>query len=155
MLLTELGRGTATFDGQSLAEAILHQLATHTLPIGFFSTHYHTLTEAYLSPKPHPNVRCQHMATHVNDERREVIPLYKLIDGVAESSFGTRELSSVHDLGVRFADGVDDYRCGSPGWGTGFDRDPGRIGLQRSLCGSTEQVDDEASFQALRYRSSR
>jgi DNA mismatch repair protein MSH6 len=87
----ELGRGTATFDGQSLAEAILHQLATHTLPIGFFSTHYHMLTEAYLYPEPHPNVRCQHMQTQVNDEKREVIPMYKLIDGVAESSFGTRE----------------------------------------------------------------
>ena len=92
LLLLELGRGTATFDGQSLAEAILHQLATHTLPIGFFSTHYHMLTEAYLHPEPHPNVRCQHMATQVNDEKREVIPMYKLIDGVAESSFGTREL---------------------------------------------------------------
>lgn len=31
------------------------------------------------------------MATQVNDERREVIPMYKLIDGVAESSFGTRK----------------------------------------------------------------
>jgi len=35
------------------------------------------------------------MATQVNDERREVIPLYKLIDGVAESSFGTRESHTV------------------------------------------------------------
>jgi DNA mismatch repair protein MSH6 len=52
------------------------------------------LTEAYLYPEPHPNVRCQHMATQVNDEKREVIPMYKLIDGVAESSFGTRELLS-------------------------------------------------------------
>lgn len=49
------------------------------------------LTEAYLYPEPHPNVRCQHMQTQVNDEKREVIPMYKLIDGVAESSFGTRE----------------------------------------------------------------
>lgn len=94
-ILDELGRGTATFDGQSLAEAILHQMATHTLPIGFFSTHYHMLTEAYLHPRPHPNVRCQHMATQVNDEKREVIPLYKLVDGVAESSFGTRECPSL------------------------------------------------------------
>ena len=31
------------------------------------------------------------MQTQVNDEKREVIPMYKLIDGVAESSFGTRE----------------------------------------------------------------
>lgn len=37
VILDELGRGTSTFDGMAIAGAVLHQLSTHTLPLGFFA----------------------------------------------------------------------------------------------------------------------
>jgi DNA mismatch repair protein MSH6 len=42
-----LGRGTSTYDGMAIAYAVLHRLATHTGCIGFFATHFTSLTEDY------------------------------------------------------------------------------------------------------------
>ncbi|KAF8348581.1 muts domain V-domain-containing protein [Amanita rubescens] len=86
VILDELGRGTSTFDGMAIAAAVLHQLATHTLPLGFFATHYSTLTDDYTY---HPNIRTMYMTTIVDDEKRDIVFLYKLAEGVATSSFGT------------------------------------------------------------------
>ncbi|TCD63485.1 DNA mismatch repair protein msh6, partial [Steccherinum ochraceum] len=86
VILDELGRGTATFDGMAIAAAVLHQLATHTLSLAFFATHYGSLTDDYLY---HPNIKNMHMNTLVDDEKMELVFLYKLVEGVAASSFGT------------------------------------------------------------------
>ncbi|KAF9449836.1 DNA mismatch repair protein msh6 [Macrolepiota fuliginosa MF-IS2] len=86
VILDELGRGTSTYDGMAIAGAVLHQLATHTLPITFFATHYGSLTDDFAY---HPNIRNMHMSTLVDDEKKELVFLYKLVEGVAESSFGT------------------------------------------------------------------
>ncbi|RPD75422.1 DNA mismatch repair protein Msh6 [Lentinus tigrinus ALCF2SS1-7] len=86
VILDELGRGTSTYDGMAIAGAVLHELATHTLPLAFFATHYGSLTDDFAY---HPNVRNMHMETLVDDEKRELVFLYKLVDGVAGSSFGT------------------------------------------------------------------
>ncbi|WVQ80465.1 hypothetical protein IAT38_002570 [Cryptococcus sp. DSM 104549] len=86
VILDELGRGTSTYDGMAIAGAVLHHIATHTLPLGFFATHYGSLTDDFTY---HPNVRKMHMQTHVDDEQKQVVFLYKLIPGVAESSHGT------------------------------------------------------------------
>ncbi|GMK58904.1 hypothetical protein CspeluHIS016_0603460 [Cutaneotrichosporon spelunceum] len=85
VILDELGRGTSTFDGMAIAGAVLHHLATHTLPLGFFATHYGSLTDDYAY---HPNIRNMHMQVHVDDSDG-VVFLYKLITGHAESSHGT------------------------------------------------------------------
>lgn len=47
VILDELGRGTSTYDGMAIAYAVLHRLATHTGCIGFFATHFTSLTEDY------------------------------------------------------------------------------------------------------------
>ncbi|KAF8259998.1 muts domain V-domain-containing protein [Lactarius quietus] len=73
-------------DGMAIAGAVLHQLATHTLALAFFATHYGSLTDDYAY---HPNIRNMHMKTLVDDEKRELVFLYKLVDGTATSSFGT------------------------------------------------------------------
>ncbi|WWC67072.1 uncharacterized protein I206_100979 [Kwoniella pini CBS 10737] len=86
VILDELGRGTSTYDGMAIAGAVLHHLATHTLPLGFFATHYGSLTDDF---SYHPNIRKMHMQTHVDDNLQQVVFLYKLIPGVAESSHGT------------------------------------------------------------------
>ncbi|KAK7023852.1 DNA mismatch repair protein [Favolaschia claudopus] len=86
VILDELGRGTSTFDGMAIAGAVLHQLATHTLPLSIFATHYGSLTDDFAY---HPNIRNVHMETMVDDDKRDIVFLYKLVDGVATSSFGT------------------------------------------------------------------
>lgn len=69
VILDELGRGTSTFDGIAIAGAVLHHLCTHTLALGCFATHYSSLTEDY---KDRVGVRCRHMETGFDDEKREV-----------------------------------------------------------------------------------
>lgn len=86
VILDELGRGTSTYDGMAIAGAVLHQLATHTLALSFFATHYGSLTDDFAY---HPNIRNMHMSTLVDDEKMELVFLYKLVEGVASSSFGT------------------------------------------------------------------
>ncbi|KAJ9104934.1 hypothetical protein QFC19_003729 [Naganishia cerealis] len=105
VILDELGRGTSTYDGMAIAEAVLHHLSTATLPLGFFATHYGALTDDF---QYHPNVRCMHMQTQVDDEKREVLCLYKLIEGRAESSYGTHvaHLAGVPDSVVTRAEQV-------------------------------------------------
>ncbi|BGP15722.1 DNA mismatch repair protein msh6 [Rhodosporidiobolus nylandii] len=85
VILDELGRGTSTYDGMAIAYAVLHRLATHTGCVGFFATHFTSLTEDYAY---HPQIRLANMQTSVNDETREVVFLYKLVDGSAPKSYG-------------------------------------------------------------------
>ncbi|MCY0881928.1 MAG: DNA mismatch repair protein MutS, partial [Firmicutes bacterium] len=45
VLLDELGRGTSTFDGMAIAQAVMERLADQTGPTTLFATHYHELTQ--------------------------------------------------------------------------------------------------------------
>lgn len=85
VILDELGRGTSSYDGVAVAQAVLHHVATHIGCMGFFATHYHSLAEEFSS---HPEIRNRRMRIHVDEEQRRVTFLYKLEDGVAEGSFG-------------------------------------------------------------------
>lgn len=85
VILDELGRGTSSYDGVAVAQAVLHHVATHIGCIGFFATHYHSLATEF---ENHPEIRAKRMQIHVDDEQRRVTFLYKLEDGVAEGSFG-------------------------------------------------------------------
>ncbi|KAL8946473.1 MAG: hypothetical protein Q9222_007134, partial [Ikaeria aurantiellina] len=85
VILDELGRGTSSFDGVAVAQAVLHHCATHIGCVGFFATHYHSLALEFAH---HPEIRNKRMRIHVDDEERRVTFLYKLEDGVAEGSYG-------------------------------------------------------------------
>lgn len=85
VILDELGRGTSSYDGVAVAQAVLHHVATHIGCIGFFATHYHSLAEEFSG---HPEVKNKRMAIQVDENERRVTFLYKLEDGVAEGSFG-------------------------------------------------------------------
>lgn len=85
VILDELGRGTSSYDGVAVAQAVLHHVATHIGCVGFFATHYHSLAEEFFS---HPEIRNRRMRIHVDDVNRRVTFLYKLENGVAEGSFG-------------------------------------------------------------------
>ncbi|KAG9258396.1 DNA mismatch repair protein msh6 [Emericellopsis atlantica] len=85
VILDELGRGTSSYDGVAVAQAVLHHVASHIGCVGFFATHYHSLATEFES---HPEIYARRMQIHVDDENRRVTFLYKLEDGVAEGSFG-------------------------------------------------------------------
>lgn len=85
VILDELGRGTSTFDGLSIAYAVLHQLAGHLGCIGFFATHFTSLVEDF---GHHPQIALKHMQTHVDDDTKEVTFLYRLTGGSSPKSYG-------------------------------------------------------------------
>ncbi|KAI0018584.1 muts domain V [Xylariomycetidae sp. FL0641] len=85
VILDELGRGTSSYDGVAVAQAVLHHVATHIGCVGFFATHYHSLATEF---ENHPEIRAKRMQIQVDDEQRRVTFLYRLEDGVAEGSFG-------------------------------------------------------------------
>lgn len=85
VILDELGRGTSSYDGVAVAQAVLHHIATHIGALGFFATHYHSLAAEF---ENHPEIAPKRMRIHVDDNERRITFLYKLEDGVAEGSFG-------------------------------------------------------------------
>lgn len=83
VVLDEVGRGTATYDGMALAEAIVEHLHAATHCRGIFATHYHHLAER-IGHLPH--VACLQMGVRRDGER--LVFLHTLEPGVAEGSFG-------------------------------------------------------------------
>lgn len=85
ILLDELGRGTSTYDGLSVARAVLEYLHNHPQLRArtLFATHYHELTDA-ASLLP----RVQNLRVEIEEREGELVFLYKVAEGVAEHSFG-------------------------------------------------------------------
>jgi DNA mismatch repair protein MutS len=83
VLLDEVGRGTATFDGLALAWAVVEYLLTHARAKTLFATHYHELTElADLLP----GVKNYHVS--VKESGSNIIFLRKVEPGSADKSYG-------------------------------------------------------------------
>ncbi len=83
VVLDEVGRGTATFDGLSLAWAIVEHLHEHGRPKTIFATHYHELTElAALLP------RVVNRTMAVKEWQDRIIFLRRVIPGSADKSYG-------------------------------------------------------------------
>jgi DNA mismatch repair protein MutS len=83
VLLDEVGRGTATFDGLAIAWAVVEHLETCTRAKTLFATHYHELTElADLLP----GVRNYHVA--VKESGSNIVFLRKVESGSADKSYG-------------------------------------------------------------------
>lgn len=83
ILFDELGRGTATFDGMSLAEAILEYIAKKIKCKTLFSTHYHELTDMENS---FSNLKNKHVAAV--EEDGNITFLHKVKDGSVDKSYG-------------------------------------------------------------------
>lgn len=83
LLFDEIGRGTATYDGMALAEAILYYIAEQVQAATIFSTHYHELTELDQKISSLRNI-------HVGaiEENNQVIFQHKILDGPADKSYG-------------------------------------------------------------------
>ncbi|NP_001383354.1 DNA mismatch repair protein Msh6 [Gallus gallus] len=90
VLVDELGRGTATFDGTAIASAVVRELAENIKCRTLFSTHYHSLVEDYSGSAA---VRLGHMACMVENESEDpsqetITFLYKFIEGACPKSYG-------------------------------------------------------------------
>lgn len=84
ILLDEIGRGTSTYDGVSIAWAIaeyLHQNATQ--PKTLFATHYHELNEMTINFE-----RIKNFHVSIQENKGNIIFLRKLVSGGSEHSFG-------------------------------------------------------------------
>lgn len=83
ILFDELGRGTATYDGMALAQAIIEYIHNRTGAKTLFATHYHELTDLSTSLTQLENV---HVATLEKDG--QVTFLHKIEVGPADKSYG-------------------------------------------------------------------
>jgi DNA mismatch repair protein MutS len=83
VLLDEVGRGTATFDGLSIAWAVVEHLQKQTRARTLFATHYHELTEL---AELLPTVKNVHVS--VKETPSEIIFLRKVEPGSADKSYG-------------------------------------------------------------------
>lgn len=83
VILDEIGRGTSTYDGLSLAQAILEFLVENKKSMTLFATHYHELTEFATR---FPRLECGHMRIH--EAGGEVTFLHQLAKGPANKSYG-------------------------------------------------------------------
>ncbi|MBE6140523.1 MAG: DNA mismatch repair protein MutS [Firmicutes bacterium] len=83
ILFDELGRGTATYDGISLAQAILEYISKNIKAITLFSTHYHELTKL---DKKFNNIKNVHVSAI--EEGDKITFLHKIKDGSVDKSYG-------------------------------------------------------------------
>ncbi|MBE6428939.1 MAG: hypothetical protein E7028_10265, partial [Planctomycetaceae bacterium] len=83
VILDEIGRGTSTYDGISLAWAIIEHLHERIGCRTLFATHYHELTDLSSTFK-----RIRNLNVAVREWNDEVIFLHKIIEGATDKSYG-------------------------------------------------------------------
>jgi DNA mismatch repair protein MutS len=83
IILDEIGRGTATFDGMSIAAAVAEYIHNKIGAKTLFATHYHEITQ--LADK-HPGMK--NLKVLVKEEGEQVTFLHKVAEGPADRSYG-------------------------------------------------------------------
>lgn len=91
ILFDEIGRGTATYDGMALAQAMLEYIDEAIGAKTLFSTHYHELTEL---AEEHQSMRNVHV--DVREEKNEIEFRYRVIEGKADKSSGINVAKLAH-----------------------------------------------------------
>ena len=91
ILFDEIGRGTATYDGMALAQAMLEYIDEAIGAKTLFSTHYHELTDL---EKEHPSMHNVHV--DVREEKNEIEFRYRIIVGKADKSYGINVARLAH-----------------------------------------------------------
>ncbi len=105
VILDEIGRGTATYDGLSIAWAVVEHLHDVNRCRALFATHYHELT--LLNDKlPNMSLHCM----KIKEFKGEVVFLHEVIDGAADRSYGIHvaKLAGLPKLVVKRAEQVLD-----------------------------------------------
>ncbi|MBO5959473.1 MAG: DNA mismatch repair protein MutS, partial [Lentisphaeria bacterium] len=83
VILDEIGRGTSTFDGLSIAWAVAEYLLEHPVCRTQFATHYHELTELAMTQ---PGVKNYNVA--VREYGEQIVFLRQIVPGAADKSYG-------------------------------------------------------------------
>ena len=83
ILFDELGRGTSTYDGMSLAGSIIDYIATKIRCKTLFSTHYHELTDM---ENKLPGIHNVHVS--IDEMNGDITFLHKVMDGAVDKSYG-------------------------------------------------------------------
>ena len=91
ILFDEIGRGTATYDGMALAQAMLEYIDEAIGAKTLFSTHYHELTEL---AEEHQSMRNVHV--DVREEKNKIEFRYRVIEGKADKSYGINVAKLAH-----------------------------------------------------------
>ncbi len=91
ILFDEIGRGTATYDGMALAQAMLEYIDSAIHAKTLFSTHYHELTDMETT---HASIQNVHV--DVKEEKDEIEFRYRVIEGKADKSYGINVARLAH-----------------------------------------------------------
>ena len=83
VLMDEVGRGTSTFDGLALAQAIAEHLISKNQSLTLFATHYFELTRL---PENHPSAFNMHLSAL--EQGQDIVFLHQIEAGPAEKSYG-------------------------------------------------------------------
>jgi DNA mismatch repair protein MutS len=83
VLLDEVGRGTSTFDGISIARSVVEHLYDRVGALTMFATHYHELTD--MASRYHA---VMNLATAVKERGEDIVFLHKVIPGSVDHSYG-------------------------------------------------------------------
>ncbi len=100
ILLDEIGRGTSTYDGMALAQAIVQHIHEVVKAKTLFSTHYHELTDL-----EHQFKRIHNIHVNVIEKDGNVVFLHKIEKGKADKSYGIHvaELAGLPDEVIKNA----------------------------------------------------
>lgn len=111
ILFDELGRGTATYDGMSLAQSILEYVNTNIKCKTLFSTHYHELTSLESRGLGIKNIHVS-----AKEENGNITFLHKIKDGAVDKSYGINvaKLCGMPDSLIKRATEILDYYENKP-----------------------------------------
>ena len=103
ILFDELGRGTATYDGMALAQAIIEYIHNHIHAKTLFSTHYHELTSL---DQTLPKLKNIHVSAY--EEEGNLVFLHKIKEGSVDKSYGIHvaKLANLPDILIHRANEI-------------------------------------------------
>lgn len=84
VIIDELGRGTSTYDGMAIAEAVMDFILGEIGCFTLFSTHYTQITEKF---KGKPEIKLMKMSTEIVED--DIHFTYQVVEGIAEKSFAS------------------------------------------------------------------
>ncbi|MEM9173349.1 MAG: DNA mismatch repair protein MutS [Pseudomonadota bacterium] len=151
VLMDEIGRGTSTFDGLSLAWAAAHHIATHSQALTLFATHYFELTQL-----THEIGACANVHLDATEHGKRLVFMHKVKAGPADKSYGLQvaALAGVPKAVIRRARkylaaleatrDTDSAQQSALDFSTPIDDEPELTAQQQALLDAIEALDPDS-----------